>query len=135
MPFTLNDFFMGRDQAYSNELTVAMRRNATITVGRANLLLSEAEQAGIPCAERYVTSGWRPMAVNQTTAGAALYSKHLTCEAVDISDPYGDLDEWALNNQGILERVMLWQEHPSATKGWAHFQIAPPRSGNRVFYP
>jgi hypothetical protein len=59
----------------------------------------------------------------------------MTCQACDLYDPEGDIDEWALARPEVLARIGLWQEHPSATKGWAHFQIIPPKSGNRVFYP
>lgn len=120
---------MGRDRDHADELTDDMRANASETVGKANALLERFGQ------ERKVRSGWRPAAVNAATPNAAPRSKHMTCEAIDLDDPEGDLDEWALENPEVLQEIGLWQEHPSATKSWAHFQIVPPRSGNRVFYP
>ena len=62
-------------------------------------------------------------------------SNHLTGCAVDISDPNGKLQKWCLNNVKILESIGLWIEHFSATKTWVHFQIVPPKSGNRFFMP
>jgi hypothetical protein len=64
-----------------------------------------------------------------------MQSKHLYGQAVDISDPTGALDTWCQNNVVLLEQVGLWLEHPDYTKGWTHFQIVPPKSGNRFFKP
>jgi len=88
-----------------------------------------------PVTGTLVSSGWRPPAVNANTKGAARRSKHMTCEAVDVNDDNGELDEWCMSNLDYLEEVGIWMEHPSATKGWSHFQIVPPKSGNRIFYP
>ena len=59
----------------------------------------------------------------------------MTGHAIDISDPEGDLDEWCLEHQDVLQTIGLWMEHPSATKGWCHVQTIPPKSGRRCFYP
>jgi hypothetical protein len=59
----------------------------------------------------------------------------MTGQAIDLADPDGDLDEWCLEHPDMLELYGLWQEHPSATKGWAHLQSVPPKSGKRCFYP
>lgn len=126
---TLKEYWMGRDVQFAAELTDEVISNAMNTVERANKLLEAFGEA------RGVTSGWRPVAVNRATPNAALRSKHMSGQAVDLADPDGDLDDWALENPDVLESCGLWQEHPSATKGWAHFQIVPPKSGKRVFYP
>ena len=112
-----------------DELTDELVATAQVTVDKANQLLQRFGD------ERDITSGWRPIEVNKIVPGAALYSNHTKCLAVDIADPYGDLDEWCLANPGILEELGLWQEHPASTKGWCHVQTVAPRSGNRVFYP
>jgi hypothetical protein len=132
---TLTDYFMGRDSQYPDELTDDIRKNAAETVARANLLLSSYRALTKDAEIRKVNSGWRPSGVNAATPGAAPRSKHMLGQAIDISDPEGDLDEWAMDNPEILQTIQLWQEHPSATKGWAHFQIIPPKSGKRVFHP
>lgn len=126
---TLKDYWMGRDVLFAAELTDKVIGNAMQTVERASQLLQQFGEA------RSVASGWRPRAVNAATPGAALFSKHMTGQAVDLHDPEGDLDEWCLANPQSLEAIGLWQEHPAATKGWCHIQIVPPKSGNRVFYP
>lgn len=124
---TLPQYLVGRDKAYP--LTEELLTNARETVAKANdLLLLFGE-------DRAVTSGYRPPAVNAKTPGAAKRSKHMTCQAIDLEDADGDLDEWCMNNQQRLVELGLWQEHPAATKGWCHLQIVPPKSGNRVYYP
>lgn len=126
---TLGDYYMGRDVEYAAELTDEKKANAATTVSRVNLLMIAFGQS------RKVTSGFRPAAVNAATPGSAKLSKHMTCQACDLEDHEGDLDGWAMEHPEVLEKVGLWQEHPSATKNWAHFQIVPPKSGNRVFFP
>ena len=130
---TLDDFFMGRDKIYppSHELI----GNARVTVDRANLLLAQYYAANPGADRAHVTSGYRPPAINADTPGAAVRSRHMTCQAVDLTDPDGLLDDWCYDNPAVLASIGLWQEHPSATKGWCHVQIVPPRSGKRVFYP
>lgn len=126
---TTHHYFMGRDLTHAADLTAELWVNAEETVRRVSALLQEFGE------ERGVRSGWRPPAVNAKTPGAKVNSNHMTCRACDLDDPDGDLDEWALDHPEVLERLELWQEHPSATKGWAHFQTVPPKSGKRVFYP
>jgi hypothetical protein len=137
---TLHDYYMGRDVEYRLLLTPELRANAVVTVHRANILLDAAFAAGVyldpdPVTGTLVSSGWRPPAVNANTKGAARRSKHMTCQAVDINDDNGELDEWCMSNLDYLEEVGVWLEHPLASKGWTHWQIVPPKSGNRVFYP
>jgi hypothetical protein len=126
---TLAQYFMGRDAVHGAELTKELRRNAEVTVARANMLLQRAGLAGA------VNSGWRPHAVNAQIANASPRSRHLTCEAVDLADPDDELDAWCMRHLEVLEAIGLWLEHPQATPGWCHLQIVPPRSGRRVFEP
>jgi hypothetical protein len=126
---TLSDYWMKRDRLFASELTADIVGNAAVLIERVHKLLKVFGE------ERDITSGWRPPAVNGNTPGAALKSKHMTGQAVDLADPDGDLDEWCLEHQDMLELHKLWLEHPSATKGWCHLQSIPPKSGKRVFYP
>lgn len=132
---TLNDYWMGRQHTFKADLTEDIIRNATVTIKRANMLLTKFKSATNDTEQRKVTSGWRPPKVNAGVPNAAVRSKHMTGQAIDIADPEGDLDEWCMTNQAVLEEVQLWLEHPSATKGWCHLQTIPPKSGRRVFYP
>jgi hypothetical protein len=121
------EYYMGRDKKYP--LNDTLRANAEELVEKANQLLSRFGEG------RRVTSGWRPPQVNAATPGAAKRSLHMTCEAVDLEDEDGQLDDWCLDNLEVLQEIGLWLEHPSATRRWCHLQIAPPRSGKRVFFP
>lgn len=132
---TLRDYWMGRDASYPDLLTDELKAAAGETVARANLLISAYNSVTKDDEPRVVNSGWRPPAVNAVTPGSAPRSKHMTGQAIDISDPDGDLDEWCLEHPEILQSIGLWLEHPSATKGWTHVQIVPPKSGRRCFYP
>lgn len=125
----LADYYMGRDRLHRGELTREMRANARETLRRVNRLL---QRAGLT---RKVSSGWRPASINAAVSGAAPNSKHISCLAIDLEDRDGALDAWCLANLQALEEIGLWLEHPSATPGWCHLQIQPPRSGNRVFEP
>ena len=126
---TLSDYWMKRDRLFASDLTVEIVSNAAILIDRVHKLLKVFGE------ERDITSGWRPPAVNGNTPGAALKSKHMTGQAVDLADPDGDLDDWCLEHQDMLELYGLFLEHPSATKGWCHLQSVPPKSQKRVFYP
>ncbi len=136
----LPDYYMGRDKKYAEILTDELRKNALITVSKANTLLTKLMAANIPLeasptTRTLVSSGWRPPEVNAATPNAAPNSKHLTCRAIDVHDPEGLIDDWCMEHQDALETIGLWLEHPSATKNWSHWQIVPPRSRKRVFYP
>lgn len=138
----LADYWMGRDTAYPLAMTLAIDKNARLMVELANSMLARLLAAGIalkshPTTGTLVSSGWRPPAVNAGVANAAPNSKHMTGQAIDIYDPDGDIDDWLMTDAGqsALTQVGLWIEHPSATKGWSHWQSLPPRSGRRVFYP
>jgi hypothetical protein len=141
MIISLADYYMGRDTEYSLLLSVDMRREAALTVGLANKMLAKVSAGGITIETKpdgtVVNSGWRPPAVNAATPGAAVKSKHLRCQAIDIYDPEGLIDAWCMKDAGLqaLAEIGLWLEHPSSTKGWSHWQTVPPASGNRVFYP
>lgn len=75
--------------------------------------------------------GFRP----QDCPIGAPNSSHKTGEGVDRYDPYEEIDNWCMAHQDKLEECGIHIEHPSATKGWSHWTIRPPRSGNTVFYP
>lgn len=129
------DYWMGRDKEYAADFTFEIAQNAEATVNKANLLLSIYMARTGDTERRKVTSGWRPPSLNAATPGAALRSKHMTGQAIDISDPEGDLDHWLIDHTVVLQEVGLWLEHPASTKGWTHWQCVAPKSGNRVFYP
>jgi hypothetical protein len=135
---TLDDYFRAHDAEGGDwrkraalAFTPTLEANAERTVSLANQLLDAFGEW------RQVVSGWRPPAYNVIVPNAAKYSMHLTCEAVDLEDHDGELDEWIAGVEGLeaLKRLGLWAEHQAATKGWCHVQTKPPKSGRRIFYP
>jgi len=133
---------MGRDREFPMAMSTDLEKNASLMVELANKLVLLAQGARIylpthPRTGTIISSGWRPASVNAATPNAAPNSKHMTGQAIDLYDPDGDLDEWLLTADGqkTMADLGLWHEHPSATKGWAHVQSLPPRSGRRTFYP
>lgn len=81
-----------------------------------------------------VTSGLRSAEDQQRINPSAPKSKHLTGQAVDISDPHLELTAW-LKGDGakLCEQIGLWMEEGNSN--WVHFQIVPPKSGRRWFLP
>ena len=51
-------------------------------------------------------------------------SKHLTCQAVDISDPDGSLFKWVKDNETLMVEIGLFMEEADDQKR-VHFQTKP----------
>lgn len=138
---TLDDYWMGRDARYPHAMTDLVRANATLLLGRVNLLLSWAYVEHVTPAldahtGTHVASGWRPKAINEATSNAAAASKHLTGQGIDLRDNgTRDLARWCLNNLDALEEIGLWMEDPQWTPSWVHLQSVPPGSRRRVYCP
>jgi hypothetical protein len=128
---TLADYWMGRDAQYPEELTDELIQNATTLLYRVNDLLEELHISAKP----KIASGWRPLAINAKTPGAAKASNHIIAKAIDIADPGDFLDIQVLCNHQLLDICNLYLENPTATKGWCHLQWVAPKSGKRVFNP
>lgn len=79
-----------------------------------------------------VNSGYRNPVKNKQVGGVP-NSAHLYCQAADIRDHKGELSNWLLQNQDILEECGLWMEEPAKTRGWCHLQSRP--AHNRIFQP
>lgn len=83
----------------------------------------------------FVSSGYRPAAINAKTKGAAKKSNHMSCLACDFKDTDGAIDKFCTDNLNILEACGLWLENPDSTPGWSHLQCVGPKSGKRIFIP
>lgn len=61
-------------------------------------------------------------------------SKHLFGQAVDIFDPDLALTKWLKENDSekLVDAELYCEE---GNRNWVHFQILPPKSGNRWFLP
>ena len=129
----LDDYFGRISHLYVPDDTT--RRNAVELLERVNKLLEMLPLNLEAVIAPKLNSGWRPAAYNATVPGAAVRSRHITGQALDLADPDGALDDYLFQRQELLVECCLWMEHPLATKNWCHLQSAPPRSGNRVFIP
>lgn len=61
-------------------------------------------------------------------------SRHLSGQAVDVSDPDGKLYEWCQQNESLLAQIGLWMEIKD-DQHRVHFQGVAPKSGSRFFKP
>lgn len=143
-PVTLEQYLMGRHKMshFVEEYTSEHEANAIDLLHRVNSVLKcyPEWQNG---KKFTITSGWRPAKYN-ASIGGALRSRHITCQAVDLSDNFGDLGVWLLANQKKLSEANLAIEDPKYTikkrsdgtfARWVHIQTPPPRSGRIVFQP
>lgn len=124
---TMDEFLMGRTTL--DQLSDELVANANTTVPRANELLDAFGEY------RKCNSGYRTPEDQARINPKALHSKHLSCQAIDLSDPDGKLDDFCLKNQDVLAKIGLWLEDPKSTPGWTHVQVVAPGSGHRVFIP
>lgn len=134
-PITSEDYFEKTSKI--EEPSDEIRANADDLLERVNALFDDIVNTyGLHQFENpEVRSGWRPASYNATVPNAAPNSKHITGQAVDISDNEGELDEFLFARTTLLIKHGLYMEHPLSTKSWCHLQSIPPRSGNRVFFP
>lgn len=119
---TLKDFLTASgkypDREKHKELTPQHIENAKKLLEKVNALLTD-----LGIAQVFVSSGFRPSDINSSIANAAKKSLHMTCQAIDIQDPDGTLDELLDESDALLKKHGLWQESPNATKGWAHLDL------------
>lgn len=140
---TAEDYFGRVSHIEAPDETV--KANADTLLKRVNALL-------VACGFKTgVASGWRPPAYNAELrrkfiagepggANTAVRSRHMTGEAIDLTDTAEQQIALHLfTHQDLLVLHGLYMEHPIATKGkntnWCHLQSQPPGSGNRVFIP
>lgn len=135
MTITIEDYLMGRDKDYPGEWTFELVDHATDLLQKVNTLLSMFYAERPAAASRKVNSGWRPAAINAGTPGAAKKSKHMTGNAVDLSDSDEELDEWCESSLDKLKQCGLYMESPTKTPKWCHLQNLPPISGRTLFFP
>ena len=130
---TIVDFLMGRDKA--SPITPEMKADAEDLLEKVNLLLLDFYRIFPDAPVRVITSGYRPAAINAATAGAAKKSKHMICQAVDLSDSDKLLAKYLTLFPEKLIEFDLYIEDPAYTKNWTHLQLCPPKSKKRKFIP
>jgi hypothetical protein len=121
----LDNYTMGREKLYP--LTKEQLENACDLLAAVHYLM------GLLGIEEFkLSSGYRPSHYNKAAGGAAR-SGHLTCEAIDISDPGNEIGKKILERLDLLEKCGLYLEDISYTENWLHLQIRP--TSRRVFRP
>ena len=126
MAITKEEILMGRVK--ESELSSELKSNLEILLKKMNELRSKY---GKPMK---VTSGYRSKEDQiriykdkgiTDVSKIPMKSKHLYCQAVDISDPNKDLQKWCKQNENVLKEIGFWMEDFSATPNWVHFQVVP----------
>ena len=124
---------MGRDKM--DPLTVEKASNAADLLSRVNYLFGRLN------IKTTVTSGYRPEHINIAVGGASK-SGHVTCEAIDVLDPFGKTGLLLKIRTDLLIECGLWLENPEYTKKllssgkfthWVHLQTRLTK--NRIFNP
>lgn len=112
------EILMGRDKTHPEEYTPEVSKNID------NLLIALNKFRQAYGKAMYVTSGFRPAAINKSIGGAKK-SAHQIGLACDFRDHDGDLARFALemDKAGKLKEWGLWLENPAKTVGWIHLDI------------
>lgn len=127
MSLDRESYLMGRDVKWP--LTVEQEMEVTKLLAAVHGLLTDFP------GKVSLSSGYRPAAINAQVPKSAKRSAHMSCQAVDLADPDGELARYVLLNVGLLDKWDLSLEDPSYTVGWVHLQTRRTRSGRRIFKP
>lgn len=111
---TLDAYLMGRNKTYPEDYTLEIQCSAQDLIKRVNNLLIALRIDSVT-----VSSGWRPLMVNQR-AGGAKRSLHMIGKAVDLADPHQELSRCIREHSSLLLDYGLWLEDPAATPVWCH---------------
>lgn len=122
---TLKDYLMGRDELYKSEYTNEIRDNALLLLSKVNSLLTELGLTDVK-----VSSGWRPVAVNQQLANSSKRSLHMIGLAVDLQDKDKSIYKLIIDRPELLKKYSLWLERAEDTPDWTHLDL-----GQRVDRP
>ena len=116
------------------DLTPEMKADSQDLLEKVNLLLMDFYKDYPDAAIRKVNSGYR-RAEDNASAGGSKKSKHMLCQAIDLSDSDEKLDRWLTLLPEKLIKYDLYREHPDHTKNWCHLSNIPPKSKKRTFFP
>lgn len=129
-------YLMGRDTEYPEELNIEIVQNMYVLLEKVNALLFDLTIKKVT-----VSSGWRPASINSSTPNAAKRSLHMTGKAVDILDDKDQtLGKKIIIKPDLLVKYDLWLEDLDSTRGkntnWVHLDIGT-RSNRplRIFKP
>lgn len=124
-------YWRGLDKKYRHELNDEVVENSLNLMKRVNALLKE-----LGVANAKVNSGWRPPTYNEELRRkgipAARKSRHITGEAIDLSDQGHAIANAVLRDPSILVRHGLWMEDPASTRSWVHFDLGTGRNPDKM---
>jgi hypothetical protein len=130
---TEQQYWMGRDKKYANELTDDIKRNATELMRRVNALLNDITVlTGMRFDDIVISSGWRPAAINANTKGAAKKSLHMTGRALDIADADHILYTLIMKHVDLLHKHKLWMESMLSAPNWVHLDMSEARVDRKI---
>jgi hypothetical protein len=138
MNITLDDYTKdpqtGADRRlqYPLDWTPEVQANAIKLLKVINSFLTEL---GIE--EATVSSGFRPLAINNKTLHAAKSSYHMSGLAVDLKDNnIQDLGKLIASRPDLLKKYNLWLEDLNHTHYWTHLDLGTRTDRpSRVFLP
>lgn len=112
-----------------NDLPILHQHNLEDLLVKMNKIRDAYGKPMIP------TSGYRSLQDQMRINPKCPKSGHMRGECVDIQDSNDELREFILQNKQLIVDLGLYLEDFRYCKGWIHFSIKPPASGNRVFVP
>ena len=124
-----SEVLMGRDIKYPIDYTQEVSDNIDKILIPLNIVRKRYAKP------MYVSSGWRPLAINSRLSNAGKKSNHIKGLAVDFRDIDGALRKWVVDHIEWLAGLGFYFEDFKWTNGWVHFQIVPPGSKRRVYIP
>lgn len=131
---TVERLLNGYDKSiqFKKEVTPELLENLQKTVDIINQFL---KHVGI--VNEIVSSGFRPVSVNEMTVNSAKKSNHILGLAVDLKDVNHNIFKAILKPENLAkaQELGIYFEDARATKTWIHMQIVPPKSGKRIFKP
>ena len=116
-----------KDREIAHPITTEMAVNMADLLSRVNYLFGRLNLRAS------VSSGYRPVEMNNRIKNAAKASTHTVCKGIDLVDPYGKIGLLLLARQDLLKECGLWLENPRHTVGWVHCDTK--ERINRVFNP
>jgi Na+-transporting methylmalonyl-CoA/oxaloacetate decarboxylase beta subunit len=101
---TPDDYLKRRDIIYYEDWNKKLEKTMMTTLEKINNFLKE-----IHINDVQVTSGWRPQQLNDSIKNAAVKSKHITCEAVDLLDmkPFLLMHAMGPNVSGVIGSAVV----------------------------
>lgn len=138
MKIKIDEYFLDpvtkvdRRTQYPNEYEDSYLTNAIILLDKINSLLDE-----LGITETTISSGWRPLSVNNKITNASKKSAHMIGKAIDLKDNSDQhLAKLIASQPELLRKYGLFLENPDSTKYWIHLDyLVRADRPSRIFNP